>query len=242
MKILIYDTEIVARAMERALALAGFKATAVFSADHARAALSAYPYPVLVLDVSREGGADLLRETPALSPTTRVIVLTEATDPDLIILALRGGPHALAHEFLRKPFNSDELVLAVTRTARVVAEGDFLIDLDRRSTKFRGVSFRLTPRELEIFHFMLLRPYMRVTYEQLARAVSSEPVGNDITQPLRTHMSRLRSKLRTVAGYDVIHSQRREGFTMRPLPDRELGLEYETGADAADASDRGYYT
>ena len=90
---------------------AGFKADAFASAEHFLASPRLLDTDCLILDVRMEGmdGMELQRQLRAKGSHIPVIFITAHSDEQVRARALREGATA----FLRKPFSSQELLLAV---------------------------------------------------------------------------------------------------------------------------------
>jgi two-component system response regulator AtoC len=93
----------------------GFK---VYTAESTRAALrqmEVQPVDVVLLDVrqSTQDGLDLLARFKEIHPQTEVIMLSGQASVDSVVLAMKNG----ACDFIRKPFQGDELRTLLTRAA-----------------------------------------------------------------------------------------------------------------------------
>jgi DNA-binding NarL/FixJ family response regulator len=136
-------------------------------------------------------GLRAAREVPAVSPRTRVLILTTFDADEYVYEALRAG----AGGFLLKDAPADQLVSAV----RVLAAGDALIDptIMRRLIARFAVAVRapvgvpdalaeLTPRELDVLRL-------------LARGLSNAEIADRLVieeNTVKTHVSRILAKLR----------------------------------------------
>jgi two-component system response regulator RegA len=114
-RVLVVDDDPLARfAVSRALGDAGCDVTEAADADDAAHAVACArcPFDVVVLDYLMPDSADLACLTciHALSPESRVIVMTAYSTSDMITDALRLG----AASVLRKPIDIDELCRLVT--------------------------------------------------------------------------------------------------------------------------------
>jgi len=93
----------------------GFK---VYTAESTRAALrqmEVQPVDVVLLDVrqSMQDGLDLLAKFKEIHPQTEVIMLSGQASVDAVVMAMKSG----ACDFIRKPFQGDELRALLTRAA-----------------------------------------------------------------------------------------------------------------------------
>jgi DNA-binding NarL/FixJ family response regulator len=150
------------------------------------------PPMVALLDIRMPNmdGLEAARKVIALSPDTRVLILTTFDADDYVYEALRAG----ASGFLLKDAPADQLIAAV----RVLAAGDALIDpsitrrlISRFALAARGPEpiparlDQLTPRELDVLRL--------VTRGLSNHEIAAELVIEENT--VKTHVSRILMKL-----------------------------------------------
>jgi ActR/RegA family two-component response regulator len=111
--LLVEDDEDAREVYRASLQQAGFAVTAVGSTAEALAALAQESFPAAVLDIFLPDGRGLalLEGLHKRDPQAVAIVITGFASLDTALAALRLG----AHEYLCKPFSSDELVRALRR-------------------------------------------------------------------------------------------------------------------------------
>jgi DNA-binding NarL/FixJ family response regulator len=150
------------------------------------------PPMVALLDIRMPNmdGLEAARKVIALSPDTRVLILTTFDADDYVYEALRAG----ASGFLLKDAPADQLIAAV----RVLAAGDALIDpsitrrlISRFALAARGPEpiparlDQLTPRELDVLRLV-------------ARGLSNQEIAAELVieeNTVKTHVSRILMKL-----------------------------------------------
>jgi DNA-binding NarL/FixJ family response regulator len=150
------------------------------------------PPMVALLDIRMPNldGLAAARQVIALSPDTRVLILTTFDADDYVYEALRAG----ASGFLLKDAPADQLISAV----RTLAAGDALIDpsitrrlISRFALAARGPESvppsleQLTPRELEVLRLV-------------ARGLSNVEIARELVieeNTVKTHVSRILMKL-----------------------------------------------
>jgi CheY-like chemotaxis protein/GAF domain-containing protein len=113
-RVLVVDDERFFReAILEALAEAGIDCDAAESGEEALRIAHDPQVGVVVLDMTLEdiSGIEVLRRLRAVRPGLRVIVLSDHTDEELVLEALRLD----ASDYLAKPLHDEELVLAVRR-------------------------------------------------------------------------------------------------------------------------------
>lgn len=218
MRILIVeDDEILRGAVETGLAINGFTIDAVDTLEDARAALSAWPYDAVVLDVALPDGSgfDLLKEWRTSGAATPVLMLTARN-------ATRDRIHGLdlgADDYLGKPFDLDELAARVRAIARrahgraapVLAWRDVMLDPAARTVCKGGKTVPLSRREFAVLRALMEQPEHVRSRAQLEDSLYGwqEEVGSNA---IEVHIHKLRSKL----GREMIETVRGEGYRMRP--------------------------
>ena len=184
-----------------------------------RTALSAHGYRV----DEAECGLDAIKHAPELHPDliildlglpdmdgkqvierlrdwaqTPILVLSVRERDEEKIAALDAG----ADDYITKPFSIGELLARMRVAMRhvpgtadpVVAVGDLMIDLARRTVTVGGTKVKLTPIEYDILKTLASYSGRVITHRALLKQVWG-PQSQDETQYLRNYIRQLRSKL-----------------------------------------------
>ena len=108
---LVDDDLSVLKSIERLLASDGFSVCAFNKPKEFLAYVQAHAVPLVVLDVWMEemSGLEVQAQLSALSPQTRVIIITGREDQTAKLAALQSGVIA----FFTKPFDDDQFLNAV---------------------------------------------------------------------------------------------------------------------------------
>ena len=114
--VVVDDEELIGRSLRLALEAEGYHVAVANSAKAGRALLEGESPDLAILDVRLGDGSglDLLREARARAPALQAIVITAHGDVDSAVEALRLG----AYDFIRKPFDLEEVVAAVNNALR----------------------------------------------------------------------------------------------------------------------------
>ena len=81
---------------------------------------------------------------------------------------------------------------------------DLEINVTQHTVKISDMSLDLTRTEFEILHLLASHPGQSFSKERLYNLIWKEPYfGNE--NVLNTHMNRLRAKLKTVSGSDMVY-------------------------------------
>ena len=108
---LVDDDPSVLKSIGRLLASDGFSVRSFTRPKDFLAFLRTVPVSLVVLDIWMEGmsGLEVQAEIAAVSPETRVIIITGRDNPTAKVTALRSGVFA----FFTKPFDGDKFLDAV---------------------------------------------------------------------------------------------------------------------------------
>jgi DNA-binding response OmpR family regulator len=205
MRILVVeDNELVADAIVRGLAMAGFAVDRADNAESARAALAAEHFDLALLDIGLPGadGLSLLRKLRGDGVNLPVMILTARDTVAAKVEALDLG----ADDFLMKPFEQAELAArcrALIRRSNLSTSGQLnlgrmRIDVTGRQLHIDGTPVELTGREWLVLECLALNASRVVSKERLQQAI----VGWDqavTPNAVEVYVSRLRTKLAEAA-------------------------------------------
>ncbi len=107
------DEELIRKSLTKLLAAEGYQVDSVASAAEVLESVRRDPPHVLVLDLRLPDGSglDLLPRLHSLSPDLKVVVITAFGDLPTAVEAMRRG----ATDFLKKPYEMEEVLLAMER-------------------------------------------------------------------------------------------------------------------------------
>ncbi len=176
----------------------------VAEADDGAAALAAVRSAapdLVVLDLMLPGigGLEVCRRLRETSDVP-VVMLTALGEEQDRVLGLEIG----ADDYVTKPFSPRELVLRVESILRraadpsvdlpeLLADGDLVVDHNRRAATLAGRPLALTAREYDLVRFFLAHPDKAWPREDLLREVWGWTVGDQST--VTVHVRRLREKV-----------------------------------------------
>jgi DNA-binding response OmpR family regulator len=221
MRILVVeDDALVADAIRRGLAEAGYAVDHVESAERAGTALGSESFDLAVVDIGLPGvdGLVLLQRMRRAGTAVPVLILT-ARD------ALADRVNALdlgADDYLVKPFALPELVArcrALIRRSRSAASaelviGELRLDLAARRVEVEGKTVSLTRREWAVLECLSLNIGRVVAKDRLLQAIANwdEDIG---ANAIEVYVSRLRTKL---GGTAPIRTVRGLGYRLDDTP------------------------
>jgi two-component system OmpR family response regulator len=220
--LVVEDDPKLARALGRGLGEEGYDVETVGDGDTGLARATAGPFDVVVLDLMLPGtdGFEVCATLRRQGQTVPVLMLTARGDVADRIRGLDGG----ADDYLVKPFDFGELLarlrVLVRRSpeqprAEVLAVGDLRVDHGTRVVTRAGRQVELTPREFDVFEFLLRHRGRLVTRAELVEAVWHESPGPspNITD---VYVGYLRKKLESGRGSSMIKTVRGRGFVLEP--------------------------
>ena len=109
--LIVDDEDLMRRAIRIKLTKEGCRCFEASCANEALSQLEARPFDLVILDIKMPGrsGSDLLPEIRREYPDTAVIMATAVIDAQTIVQCMKDG----AHDFIPKPFEFEELLIAV---------------------------------------------------------------------------------------------------------------------------------
>ncbi|MBO0948647.1 response regulator transcription factor [Fibrella forsythiae] len=226
MKILIIEDERkLARFIRQGLEQVGHVADLAYSGSEGLDQLAGGLYDLVLLDLMLPGqtGFDVLKNMRAFGLNVPVVIVSALGDSPTVVQGLDLG----AVDYLRKPFDFDELLARVRVWQRKTTTGDAVIlraaDLEMRLTS-REVLRNDTKLDLTNREFALLELLMRQAGRVVTRTEIAEKVwavdydrGSNV---IDVHMYQLRRKLDAAAPAshpDLIETLIGQGYRLRTV-------------------------
>ena len=165
-----------------------------------------------------------IRKDPDLAATPVIFLTARASETDRIV-----GLEIGANDYVVKPFFVRELIARIklqfrnqSTPARVLGAGGVELDAASRQVRLNGAPLALTATEFRLLEFMMSRPGVVFSREQLLNAVWGQDKA--ITdRAVDVYVLRLRHKIeRDPTAPALIHSVRGFGYTFEPL--RPVGV------------------
>ncbi|WCF06864.1 response regulator transcription factor [Paenibacillus thiaminolyticus] len=230
--LVIEDEPTLARLLSYNLTLEGYDTTVI---DHGSQGLQVAlhrKFNLIILDIMLPGmnGFEVLSKLRQAGVRTPVIILTARNAEEEVVQGLKCG----ADDYITKPFGVAELLArvgAVLRRAssdepieqedaddKVIAIGDLRIYPEKYEVTLHQEQIPLRPKEFEVLLYLVQRPGMVITRDDLMNAVwGFDYIGGQRT--VDVHVSSLRKKLemnqRSVqidsirgVGYKLVHHKK----------------------------------
>lgn len=145
-----------------------------------------------------------------------IIITSRDTEMDELMSMNLG-----ADDFVRKPFNTQILLLRMERLlqrtydkdSQALSDGDLTLDLSKGIVSHKGISEELTKNEIAILYYFFTHKGNIVTREDLMTYLwSTDTFVDDNT--LSVNISRLRKKLELLGVSDPFQTKRGIGYIM----------------------------
>jgi len=216
--ILIIDDDIyIGNMLEETLTREGYGVSRAYSGTEALLVLSRSKPDLVLLDLMLPGlnGEEVLPQIKGIP----VIILSAKVDIDNKVGLLLGG----AADYVTKPFNTKELLARIavqlrgsadSPTASKLTFDGITLNTDTHIVTVGANEIKLTRTEYAILKLLMQNPTQIITKSRLLDRIS-EDTPDCTENSLKTHISHLRAKLRTVSGRDHIEAVWGIGFKMK---------------------------
>lgn len=174
-------------------------------------------YDVILLDLNLpdKDGIEILKFLREEGIETPIVIITARDDLEERTLGLDAG----ADDYIGKPFQLKELsarIRAVTRryygrSNPIITIGSLSIDPASRQAKWDQKLIPLNVKEFDILEYLALRHPAVVSSEDIAEHIYDEDF-DPFSSILRVHLTRLRKKLETTCGKDILANMRGKGY------------------------------
>ena len=180
-------------------------------------AMSSYEAVILDLNLPDMSGYEVAEAVRRKGSTVPILMLTSESATDAVVRGLNSG----ADDYLTKPFKVEELKARVralmrrggaTRSEEITV-GSLVLNRLKREVCHVARPLRLTPKEYQLLEYFLMRPGQAISRTELLENVweiQFDPHSNVVD----VHVTRLRKKLRDVAGAPNIETLRGSGYIL----------------------------
>jgi len=194
--LLLEDDTILSETLHDLLRDRGFEVTLVSNGARAMEATFEESFDLLLLDVNVPGidGFTFLKEMRESGDATPALFLTARTD----ISSLAKGFEVGADDYIKKPFDFDELLIRIEAILRKayqthqdeIAIGPFRYSVTKSELYREGRFIHLPPADLRIVQILFRKRDSTVPKEELLEVLGDGESGSE--GALRVHISRLR--------------------------------------------------
>jgi two-component system OmpR family response regulator len=179
------------------------------------------PYDAIVLDLGLpdRDGLSVLTQWRAKAVQTPVLILTARDRFSDLVAGFRSG----ADDYLKKPFQIDELIVRLAALIRrsqgspagVTRFGSLTLDTTTGSISLDGLPLALTSLEARILRYLIQKRGSLVSRIELADHIYERDTDRGLNS-LEVVISRIRRKI----GDNKITAVRGEGYRLEPRPEK----------------------
>ena len=220
--LLVEDDEVLRTEMALYLTSQGFDVLEAPDAVVARGHLAAGRPSVIILDVNLPGedGLSLCRDLASVKGVAPILMLSAMGETVDRILGLELG----ADDYVVKPIPPRELLARIRALMRRAPEmtasrrptsfsfAGFHLDLAQRRLRAQNdLTILLTRAEAAILVELLEHPGVVIARDDLGRLIGAEE-GDTLSRAVDLHISRLRRKIHTQGGRELIQTHRGLGY------------------------------
>ena len=214
--LIIDDDRHISEMLTESLTAEGYAVSAAFSGTEALTLLSQSKPDLILLDLMLPGltGEELL---PKIKDIPVIVVSAKADVADKVGLLLGG-----AADYMTKPFEMQELLARIAVQLRknsdakekdVLRYHEITLSNDTRTVKVNHTDVKLTRTEYAILKLLMQNPGQVLAKSVLLDRISADTP--DCTEnSLKTHVSKLRGKLRSATGRDCVEAVWGIGFRL----------------------------
>jgi two-component system KDP operon response regulator KdpE len=201
-RVLVVDDEPqIRRVLRSTLTARGYEVHDVRTGEDALESIRESRFDLVLLDVNMPGmsGLAACREIRSGSEVA-IIMLTVSDSEEDKVAALDAG----ADDYVTKPFGTPELLARIRAALRrlptsperdqAVQVGDLEINLMLRRVVAKDHEIRLTPKEFDLLHYLVVNPNVPIPHARLLQAVWGPDYGDQV-QYLRVFVNQLRKKI-----------------------------------------------
>lgn len=222
MKILIIeDNKELALATKKSLEQYNYIIDLAFGGEEGEEKAYANDYDAILLDLNLpdKDGLDILKFLREEKIETPIIIITARDDVRERALGLDLG----ADDYIVKPFNIIELKSRVAAVIRrfngrsnpLIIIDELKIDPYKREVLWKGQRIELLSKEFDILEYIAEKYPRVVSQEEIAEHIYEEQDSfEQYSSVLRVHFTRLRKKIMTVIGFNIIVTIRGKGVSI----------------------------
>lgn len=217
--LLVEDNTRLSELTGNALRRQGFTVDIVATAGDAEAALKATFYDLMILDLGLPDydGMDLLAALHNCRMGTLILVLTARDSTQAVVKGLNRG----ADDFLRKPFDMNELIARIRALLRrpgkplgnQLSEGNIVFDTIDRDIRVNDLRLDLTRLEANALELLMRNSGRVVSKSRLEESLYG--FGEELaSNAVEVALHRLRKKMSSAGASVKIHTLRGVGYIL----------------------------
>ncbi len=215
--LLVEDEEMLSKIITKGLEKIGYAVDKAFDGEEALYSYEVNEYDLIILDLNipKIDGLEVLKTIREKDLETKILILSAKTKVSDKVLGLDMG----ANDYLGKPFDFEELNARIrnllrinfTVTSSIIEYGGFKMDTNAKNLTFNESIVELTPKEYNIFEYLLFNINTVISAEQIVEHIWDSEF-NSFSNVLRYHMHSLKKKLAEYTDAEIIKTMRGQGY------------------------------
>ena len=211
--LVIEDEESIASFISMYLEKEGFKVDVAANGTRGLALAREKPTQVVILDLMLPDidGFEVCRRLRHESDVPIIMLTARDAATDKVV-----GLELGADDYITKPFDPRELVARVKSVLRrteaagrgedtMLSAGEVTLHPGRREVKVRGEEVKLTAKEFELLHFLMINQGLALSRQQLLEQVWGYDFYGD-TRTIDVHVNQVRKKLGDAVNIETVRS------------------------------------
>lgn len=199
--LVVDDDPQIRRVLRTTLVAQGYEVHDAGTGENALERIRSTKFDLIILDMNMPGmdGIETCRTIRSGSDIGIIMLTVRDAEPDKV-QALDAG----ADDYVTKPFGSAELLARIRAALRrvprapngpeVVRFGDVEVNFSTRRVIVGGREVRLTPKELDLLHYMVAHPNVPIPHTKLLQSIWGPEYGEEL-EYLRVFVNQLRKKI-----------------------------------------------
>ena len=182
-----------------------------------KAYINNYDLILLDLKLQDKDGKDIIKYLREESISSPIIVISAHQE-------VREVLDLGADDYICKPFEFEVLIARINAVIRrsygksipLINIGKLSIDTKLKKVSFDNKKIELTSKEYSIFEHLVLNHPRIVSSEEIQEHIYDEHFDL-FSSVLRVHITKLRKKLKSITGMDILINVRGKGYTLREI-------------------------
>lgn len=182
-------------------------------------------YDIILLDLNLDdsSGIDICKKLRTEGITTPIVFVTSSKEDEFLIKAFKSG----ADDYLRKPFNYNELLVRIEAVLRrpVVSSNsqikvkDFLLDRNTKRLYYKDSFINLTKKEFALVEFLMRNNDKIITRDDILESVW-DMNANPFSNIVEAFIKKVRRKIKDAAPEEeFIHNIKGLGYYVGDRPE-----------------------
>lgn len=180
-----------------------------------KAKMNNYDLIIIDINIPNKNGLDICKELRELNNNTPIIFLTSNKDDESLINSFKNG----VDDYIRKPFNSEELLLRVEAILRrptnflkdKIFFEDFYLDSNLKKLFFKNHKIYLTKKEFNLLELFFRNQNIIISREDIFDKLWDEN-ANPFSNIIEAVIKNIRKKIKKFTNKSLIKNTKGVGY------------------------------